>query len=101
MAEIIDDPASFTRAILGNQFITEAQVQDVVDVMDDQLRSRVQAANADNRVGTDRDQYFFFQGCVAGMLIAFKQTKRHYEDTAWQHGVDPNTGDKIDGHGNA
>jgi hypothetical protein len=99
--EIIDDSGSFTRHILGDKFLTQAQVQEVVDVVDDQFRTRKLAADADGRVDASRDQYFFFQGAVMGMLIMAKQVKRHYEDAAWEQGVDVHTGEKIEDHGNA
>lgn len=98
--EIIDDAGSFTRHILGDKFLTQAQVQEVVDVVDDQFRTRKTAADADSRVDADRDQYFFFQGAVMGMLLMAKQVKKHYEDTAWQQGVDAASGEKIKDHGN-
>lgn len=99
--EIIEDSGSFTRFILKNKFQTDAQLQEIMDVLDDQYRTRKSAADGDNRTDTNRDQYMFFQGAMMGMLIAFKQTKNHYENTAWEQGVDPQTGEKLSSHGNA
>ena len=101
MSEIISDAASFTRHILKNKFLTGDQVQDVIDVLDAQLKARIQAANADSLGGSARDAYMFFQGGVMGMLIAFKQVKMHYENTAWEQGRNPATGATIEDHGNA
>lgn len=98
---IIDDAGSFTRHILKNRFLTGAQVQEVIDVLDDQIKTRIKAADGDSRAGSNRDQFMFFQGGVMGMLIAFKQVKEHYENTAWEQGRDPVTGDEIVDHGNA
>lgn len=98
--EIIDDPASFTRHILGNRFIDQLGIAEVQAVLEDQFSTRKKAADGDNRVGTNRDQYMFFQGAVMGMLIMAKQMKTHYWNSAWEQGLDPNTGKEIRGHGN-
>jgi hypothetical protein len=99
--EIIDDPASFTRHILKNPHAKKKEIKEVEEVMEDQLKTRIKAATADNRIGSDRDSYMYFQGCVTGMLIAFKQVKTHYQNSAWEQGVDPLTGEKMLDHGNS
>lgn len=101
MPEIIDDAPSFTRHILKNRFQSQEDINAVEQVLDEQFKDRKKAADGDNRAGSIRDKYFFFQGAVMGMLIAFKQVKLHYENSAWEQGVDPMTGDTITNHGNA
>lgn len=81
--------------------MTNEDLEGITIVLEDQLAERIHAANEDNRVAEKRDAYMFFQGAMMGMTIAYKQVKTHYENSAWEKGTDPTTGEKIEGHGNA
>ena len=100
MADIVQDSESFTRHILKNRFLSKEDIAGVQGVLEDQLVARLKAADADGRKDANLAAYLFFQGAVMGMTIAYKQVKTHYENSAWEQGRNPVTGEEIPGHGN-
>ncbi len=73
MPFLVDDAKSYFTLIKSNRLKTEAEDQEAISVIEDQLVTRIQAANGDGRTGYSRDAYMFFQGALMGHLIEAKK----------------------------
>jgi len=76
---LVQDSRSFYHTIKQNRFYNLEADQEIIDILEEQLRERIKAANADVRVGDNRDSYMFFQGALMGATISAKQWKHHLE----------------------
>lgn len=73
MPFLVEDAKSYFTLIKSNRLKTEAEDQEAIAVIEDQLASRIKAANSDGRTGHNRDAYMFFQGALMGHLVEAKK----------------------------
>lgn len=92
---VIDDAASFYQLIKANPHYSGVADEEVVKALDQNFGGVYRAANEDLRSGIGRDKYFYFQGMVGGMYVAWKSWLTHLQSSAMEQSIDLSTGQRI------